>query len=141
MSSFNELMQRFVNTDYEDLVTVAKDACNDVFPAVKNYFGEVDTAVKFMVAVIGTCIGADGALTELEKRFAYDVIGDSMTPSFLDSMTTVYGDNDSRNLVDEIIDSLNSDAKASLLVFCAAFLAVDETISRPEVAFISKLMQ
>ena len=50
------------------------------------------------------------------------------------------GTDEARELVDGLVDSMSADDKAAAISFCLCFLAVDETITRDEVAFIDRLI-
>jgi hypothetical protein len=45
-----------------------------------------------------------------------------------------------QELVDKIFDACGTELKTELLSFCLCFMAVDETISREETAFVKRLL-
>ena len=59
MATFNELMQKMVNTDYEDLVSLAQEAANRLMPHCKAVDIEYD-GFFMLTALILSAIGADG---------------------------------------------------------------------------------
>ena len=67
MATFNELMQKMVNTDYEDLVGLARQAVANLMPHCKAVDTEYD-GFFMLTALILSSIGADGVLTGLEKK-------------------------------------------------------------------------
>ncbi len=133
----NEILQDYVNLSYEELLGVASHAAKTVVPFFNNAVEDGNGAI-FTISFIGTCLAADGQLSALEKKFVCDLFG-------LDAQT-VEGIVASINseivrIVDEVFDSIPTDeVKAALLSFCLCFLAVDERISREEVALIQKLI-
>ncbi len=138
--TFNELMQKYVNMDYEELVSIAKSAVTDFLPGLKANFDEEETAYKFLVILVGACIGVDGNVTALEAKFVSEVLGTDFSAAQLNSIAANSADDNGLALVDNVIDACDSDMKAALCVFCTAAMSIDETISRPEVAYIQKLM-
>ena len=133
----NEILQDYVNLSYEELLGVASHAAKTVVPFFNNAVEDGNGAI-FTISFIGTCLASDGQLSALEKKFVCDLFG-------LDAQT-VEGIVASINseivrIVDEVFDSIPTDeVKAALLSFCLCFLAVDERISREEVALIQKLI-
>ena len=133
----NEILQDYVNLSYEELLGVASHAAKTVVPFFNNAVEDGNGAI-FTISFIGTCLASDGQLSALEKKFVCDLFG-------LDAQT-VEGIVASINseivrIVDEVFDSIPTDeVKAALLSFCLCFLAVDERITREEVALIQKLI-
>lgn len=136
MATFNELMQKYVNSDYETLVKLAQAALVDVLPACKAV--DKDNEGLFMAtSIILSAIAADGYLTALEKKLLKDALGQD--EETIQKFIKLY---DSRmvELVDTFADNTNDDVKAATLMLVTAVAAVDEKISKEETAFIKKLM-
>lgn len=136
MSSFNELMQKYVNEDYSTLVSLAKQALNELLPVCKKV--DADHDGFFMVtSIVLSAIAADGYLTALEKKMLKDVLG--LSDDSIQKMISLY---DSRmvELVDKFADGINDDVKAHVMILVTAVAAVDEKISKEETAFIRKLL-
>ncbi|MBO5789386.1 MAG: hypothetical protein J6R42_05515 [Clostridia bacterium] len=138
MASLKELLQEFVNMDYSELLGIAQSSLSDVLP-VFNQIADDGEGIGLVIPFICTSLAVDGKFTELEYKFLCDLIGNIDYATARDAVQSSYND-ESINLVDQVIDSCPDDLKATLLTFCTAFLAVDETISREEVAFITKLI-
>ena len=136
MSSFNELMQKYVNTDYEVLVDLAKEAVRRLMP----YCQKVDPDHKgnyMLASLILSAIGADGVLTALESKMLSDVMG--LNTEEIKKLIAMF-DNRMADLADHFADNMNADTKADTLMLITVLAAVDEKISKEETAFIKKLM-
>ena len=136
MSNFNELMQKYVNTDYPVLVDLAKEAVVRVMP----YCKMVDTQYNgnyMLASLILSAIGADGKLTGLESKMLSDVMG--LNADEINKLISMY-DSRMADLVDHFADNMSVDTKADTLMLVTVFAAVDEKISKEETAFIKKLM-
>lgn len=136
MATFNELMQKMVNSDYDVLVGVAKESLVRLLPKCE----KVDKEYKgtfLATSIILTAIAADGYLTGLEKKMLKDTLNldDSAIQKFID----LY---DSRmvELVDSFADAMDTETKAEIMTLVTAVAAVDEKISKDETAFIKKLL-
>lgn len=136
MATFSELMQKYVNSDYETLVLLAQKALVNLLPACKAVDKEND-GLFMATSIILAAIGADGVLTGLEKKLLADALGqdDATIQKFI-------GLYDSRmaDLVDHFADNTNNDIKADVLMLITAVAAVDEKISHQETALIKKIM-
>ena len=74
MATFNELMQKYVNSDYETLVHLAQQALVNLLPICKKV--DTDNDGLFMTtSIILSAIAADGVLTGLEKKMLKDALG------------------------------------------------------------------
>jgi len=137
MTTFNELMQKYVNTDYPVLVDLAKEAVNRLMPACKNVDPEHNGC--FMLAsILLSAIGADEVLTALEKKMLCDVMG--LDDSGVEKLISMY-DSKMPGLIDHFVDNMGEDLKADTIMLITVFAAVDEKISREETAFIRKLFE
>lgn len=135
--SFNELMQKYVNTDYEDLKTIAQKALVEIMPACE----KVDPENKGMVMITGlilAAVSADGVLTKLEKQFLGDILGQS--GETIDKLVTLYCGKEAA-LADQFVDNLGVDVKVNTVTLIACIAAVDEKIARDETALIHKLIE
>lgn len=137
MESFNELMQKWVNTDYDVLVSLAKQAAAELMPTCK----EVDpehNGYYMLSSLVLSAIGADGKLTGLESRMLTDVLG--LDEANIRTLINMY-DSRMADLVNDFADKLGDDVKAAAIMLVTAFAAVDEKISKEETAFIKKLFE
>lgn len=133
---FNELMQKWVNTDYPELVEMAKMAVGHLMPACKAV-DEKYNGNYMLTSLILTAIGADGVLTALEAKLLGEVLG--LDQDGIQKLIKLY-DKDMAELADKFADNLGDEVKAHALMLITAIAAVDEKISREETALIKKLM-
>ncbi len=136
MATFEELLQHYVNLDYEDLLATAKKAIVELLPVCK----EVDkdnNGFMMLTSIMLTAIGADGVLTNLERTFLKDALGvdDDTVSKFI----KLY---DSRmvELVDQFADKISHEVKVNVLTLVLCIASVDEKISREETAILRKLL-
>ncbi len=138
--TFDQLLQQYVNYSYGELVAIAREGLNGSVPSIRRYFGNDDAASSFLMVLVGSCLGVDGELSVREATFINEVMETNMDVDWLIASATACSDEESFQLVDDVIDALDTDAKLALSSFCISVMAVDETISRSEVRYISKLL-
>ena len=141
MSALNRLLQRYVDKSYDELLALANLSWAEVSDGIKQLLGPGRAYADAMILVVSACLGADNKLTELECRFLNDLLESDMTYEEVLDIVSAVGDDEGRDLTDRLANSLSKDCKVVLLSFCLCFLAVDETITREEAAFILKLME
>lgn len=141
MANFNELMQRFVNESYDSLLTLANSAFADLSEHLKKFFHNApDYSAQSILLLTATCLGADGKLTALEHRFVNELLNANHSYDSLMSTISQLYSAENVEIVDKLTDTLDANARTSLLTLALCFLAVDEAITRDEAAFISKLI-
>ncbi len=136
MATFNELMQKYVNEDYDTLVKFAQHAMGNLLPACKKVDADND-GFMMVSSLILSAVGADGVLTSLERKFLRDVTGldDDMISKYIKMYNSKMAD-----LVDTFADNMGTDLKADTAMLIISICACDEKISREETAFIKKLL-
>ena len=137
MSSFNELMQKYVNTDYSVLVDLAKEAVRRLMEPCRAV--DPEHGGNYMLcSLILSAIAADGVLTALEKKMLGDVL--ELNESEIQKMIAMY---DSRmpELANHFADNMGEDTKADAIILITTIASVDEKISKEETALIRKLFE
>ena len=137
MSSFNELMQKYVNTDYPVLLDLAKEAIRRLTPACK----QVDpqhNGYYMLSSIILSAVGRDGVLTALEKKLLMEAT--NITDQEVTKLLSMY-DPQRPDLVNYFCDNMGDDLKADAIMLVTIFCAVDEKISKEETDFIRKLFE
>ena len=137
MNNLRDILQKCVNTDYENLVELAQTSLIELLPACR--LVDPDNDGFLMVSgIILSALAADGVLTNIERKFVCDVLGiDNETFSkFLDLYNS-----DLADLVDKFADSLDTRTKAATLSLVSAVAACDEKITVEETAFIKKILE
>ncbi len=138
MDKFSEMLQNFVNKDYDELLELANRAFADVYPACKEYGEGDDGGVVVMVSVLLSAIGADGTLTALEKKFLMDFL--NADEAAVDGYIKMY-DSRMAGIADGFVDAMSSDVKASTAILILCIMSIDEKISREETAFLRKILE
>ena len=136
MTKFDELMQKYVDTDRDTLVKLAQSSLVKLRPVFKQVDPKNDGAVMF-IATILAAVAADGVLSGKEKLFLCDVLGS--TEAKIDEMVNLYNGAEG-DLLDKLADALNDELKFEVVNLVASIAACDETIKREEAAFIHKIM-
>ena len=137
--TYDQIMQKYVNAPYDVLLTVANDSLSEVMP----YFNGVDddgNGANIVLPFICTALAVDGRFSELEYKFVCDVTGIQTTYDEFKVFVNSFYTPKWIEAIDNMIDACPEEIKHSLLSFCLAFLAVDETITREENAFIYRLI-
>lgn len=135
MATFNELMQKYVNTDYEVLLSFGKEAVSRVLPVCK----QVDpdhNGYYMLTAIILSAIGADGVLSALEKKLLTEMM--DLKEALVDAFIRMY-DPAMVEVTHKFCDDISEDVKADTIMLVTIIAAVDEKISREETAFIKEL--
>ncbi len=143
MSKFNTLLQNYVNMSYDELVDMANENLHDLFPALEKFFKDFpgeDPTTQIVVMLLANCLGADSKLTALECKFVNEILNANHSYDTLKDLIAMHCNDDAEEVLDNLVDALDRSATSSLLSFCLCLLAVDETISRDEVAFFTRLM-
>ena len=81
-----------------------------------------------------------GKLTELECKFVSDLF-EGVSYEEIKQLVEAHHSAEMVQFVDEFVDGFPVEIKSKLLTLCCCFLAVDETISRDEIAFVYKLCE
>ena len=136
--TLNQILQDFVNEPYENLVSMAKSAIGELTP-IFNEIAKDGNGAKFVVPFFATSLAVDGRLSELEYKFVCDIFGD-MSYNDVKALVESHYSDDMIALIDGLADSCPVELKSKLVTLCCCFLAVDETISRDEVAFVKRLL-
>lgn len=136
MATFEELLQHYVNLDYEDLLATARKAIVELLPVCKEVDKDND-GFMMLTSIMLTAIGADGVLTNLERTFLKDAL--NVDDDTVSKFIKLY---DSRmvELVDQFADKISQEVKVNVLTLVLCIASVDEKISREETAILRKLL-
>ena len=137
--TLHEILQDFVNEPYENLVSMAKDAIAELGP-IFNDMSKEGNGAQAIIAFMAVSLAVDGKLSELEYKFVCDVLGD-FTYDEVKTIAAMHYSDEMVEALDDLADNCPTELKSKLVLFCCCFLAVDETISREEVAFVKKLCE
>ncbi len=129
----SEIFQSFVNKDYDELVKIAHRELNLAIPTLEEFLG--DDAYRVTLALLTTCISADGQLSDIEKKFLNEITGIE-----IGAMGDIVRGFTDYELVDKLVDSSPKDLKNHLLTLALCTMAVDEHIPGKEVAYFKRLL-
>ena len=141
MANFGDFLQRYVNSSYDELLFFANHSLADIIDEVQKIFKNDDDTAQVLLTVVAACIGVDGKLSSLEHKFICDILELESTYEETMGVVSSLGGEKAEEFVDKLADALPAEKKAALVTLCLSFLAVDETISRDEVAFVCKLIE
>ena len=133
---FDELLQDYVNQDYDTLLRLAKSKIDELYPLFKRY--SPDGAVELMAGLIATCVAADGTFSELEYEFLGEVMGVYNYQQLKDYIQNFYNDQ-AQETTKNLVDTLQGKDKTNMLTICLCICAIDESIKRDETALLAKL--
>ena len=145
MATLNELLQKYVDASYETLLEIANQNFSNLMPvfeevAKKAHGDDNNGGAEIMVPIMCATLAVDGRFTELEYNFFKDLVGSKMSYEQVKSVVANYANEEGFALVDGIFDACGSELKSELLSFVLCFLAIDQTISSEETAFIKRLL-
>ena len=135
MTSFEELMQKYVNTDYDVLRNLAKTAVERLMPMCRRVDPE-HNGNYMLASIVLSAIATDGTISPLEQRMLKDVLG--LDDAGIQALVKMY-QSDMVGLTDHFCDKINEDVKADTIMLVTCFAAVDEKIAREETALIRTL--
>ena len=104
MTKFDELMQKYVDTDRDTLVKLAQSSLVKLMPVFKQVDPKNDGAVMFIATILAS-VAADGTLTGKEKLFLCEVLG--TTEQKVDEMVNLYNGAEGE-LLDIVQQTLNA---------------------------------
>ena len=145
MATLNELLQKYVDASYETLLSIANDNFSKLMPVFEEVAQKVHGAdnnggAEIMVPIMCATLAVDGRFTELEYNFFKDLLNSKLSYEEVKSVVAGYANEEGFALVDGIFDSCGPELKSELLSFVLCFLAIDQTISSDETAFIKRLL-
>jgi len=136
---FNELLQSYVNSNYDELVAKAQEDLALLAPifdeASKDGKGSAN-----LLPIMLTCLAVDGKYSMLEFKFLEDVFGRKLSYDETKQMVGGFYSDEAQDALDKLVDSCSLELKSVILDLCLCALSVDETIDVNEVKFIKKLI-
>ena len=138
-NSYDEILKKYVNAPYSTLLSIANESLSIVMP-VFNGVAKDGNGAGLVLPFICTAIASDGKFSELEYRFIKDVTGVNKSYNEFKQIIQEYYTDEWIEAVDNLIDKCPDEMKIHLVSFCLTFVAVDETITREENAYIAKLL-
>lgn len=140
MADFRELMQKYVNLSFEELVEKSRNDLSQLIPIFNEITGEEDGGATLLYPLICTCLAVDGQFTDLEHDYLCAVLGEKIPFDEAKAQVAAYYGEEAQTIVDKLVDSCSGELKAVLLDLCTCIMAVDETLCRDELTFIQRLI-
>lgn len=133
----NELLQEWVNTDYDTLLAAGGNALFRLRPCIDIFADEnsSDAKEKFaferetVLYIVATAVFADRKITDTEQKFIADLFG--FDKSTLDRAVTLSAE-DNRRIFNMFTASLDRKGKGALLDLLTSIAACDCTIPSDE---------
>lgn len=136
METFDQTMQKLVNSDYETLLTFAKQAITQLLPICKT-IDPKNNGFLMISSIVLSAIGTDGKLSPKETDFLRDCLG--LNDEQIVKYVNLYSP-EMEALVDKFADEISTEIKLYTVTLVSAIAACDEKICREETAFIRKIM-
>jgi hypothetical protein len=136
MASFDELMQSFVNTEYDELVAQGKQALVHILPACAVVDPDHNGALV-VVSILLATMACDGRLPRSEIKYLQDIL--ETDEDRLEKMIDLYKTS-MEDFSDHFADKLNDELKAHVMILICAAASADKTITIDENEFIQRIM-
>ncbi len=138
MSQFRDLMQKYVNLEYNDLLAIGKRALGEAYPALKNLLpDQKDSVVYVVLTILLGAVGADGTLSVKERQFMKDLL--DLTDDAIDNFIKLYTGKEEET-VRSIVKLVDADTKINVITIVTCIVACDETITADELSFVESLL-
>ena len=146
MSTFNELLQDLVNKSDEEKMSLIASNFKDIYPKLIKFDDEPDSDGHYTTMIILACaVCADGELDQFEAAVVSSIMGaigyDIPESKLADIMRGITKELSIYEVMADFMDTLNTDERASLCVLVAAICAIDDKLTKNEVALIRDLME
>ena len=142
MSSFTDAMQEIVNLSEEEKVRLAGNSFLSLMPHLAQ-FDEKNKGLTLVLAIFGASAGADGKLTHSEValiRAITNAIGMKLSDENVLELVKASTKEDGYKMISSLSGILDDEGRASLITLVASICAIDDTLSKEELAFIASLL-
>lgn len=138
--TLTDLLQKYVDLDYEELLTLARKDLGILYPVFTKIADDnKDLAIGMLLEFLSTALGADNQLSELECKFMCDLL--ELEPDEVAEMVKDSSNEDSRQIVDMVFDAIDDpELKAAMMELVVCCVSIDEHINPDEIAFILRLL-
>ena len=142
-SIFEERLQNLVNQDDETKVQIAANCFMELYPTFKAVDPDHDGLVVIS-AVLSTAAAADGQLNKAELALISALYKAIKKPLDQDQIISLVrdaaGSEGAYDIVKTVRGMLDDEGAALLVNLIAAIAAIDDSISRSEVAYLADLI-
>lgn len=135
--TINEVLKRFEEKSYEELVIVAEGALASLYTELEKVSDSVQIVPHVIVGYLAASVAADGKLSNKEMQFLKDVLGvDNEKANMLLSLGK---DPQQVATLDLLFDMGSKEFREIALVFCLSLISIDKEVNRKERDFIERL--
>lgn len=136
--TFNDLLQQYVNADFDKLANIAKDCISKLYPFFEKRCEDEEAPTNLILGTIATCVASDGKFTELEYEFLAEICG-MYNYQTLKNYVSNFCSIKAVTTTKQLIDTLDGINKQRLLTVCLCVCAVDEHIVHEETELLDLL--
>ena len=137
MQLLNEILEKYLDYDYGELVRHAKRDMELLLPVFDTLAFDKNGKPYVMIFMC-TALASDGKFSDAEFEFVNDLMG--FDREYAEKLIEKHKDVRAIELSDRVFDLCNESIKAVLTDFCLCFLAVDDEINDKERDFIARLL-
>lgn len=137
MQLLNEILERYLEYDYDELVRRAEKDVEILLPVFDKLASDHNGRPYIMIFMC-TALASDGYFSNTEYKFINDLMG--FDREYAEKLIEKHKDVRAIELSDRVFDLCNESIKAVLVDFCLCFLAVDNEIADKEREFIARLL-
>ena len=137
MTKFEELLQRYVNAEYGELLSTAKNTADFILPDCNKFLPCEDGGKTILLWIILSAVAADGMLSIKERQFVCELL--DMTDDVLLEKIKYYTPK-MAELADKFADQSDKNVKSDVLRLAICVAACDEKIEHKETEFIRRIL-
>ena len=137
--NLKEILEEFIEKDYDELMDIFRISYLSFLETLeKNYHFPINMVNTYAIDLIAASIAADGELAENEITFLKDTFSlkDDQIQKLFERGKKPYVVNG----IEHMLMIVFSDVKEYAITLCLSIIAIDEKITREEVAFIERLL-
>lgn len=132
MSLAQDVLRKYVNLDYQRLVSMAKLSLYNIYPVCREADGE-EPACSTIASVVLSAIYADGKVALAEEKFLRDVLGiDEKDTELLINYYTF----DMPDKIKKFSKNLSDEIKIEIAKLILCIGSADESLAKEEALFM-----
>ena len=143
MSSFTDAMQEIVNLSDENKVKLAGGSFLELMRPLAEFDKEYK-GLRLILPIFGASAGADGKLTSSESaliRAITSAVGLELSEEKVLDLVKTSTRQETYDMMTSLSKVLDNDGRAALVHLVAALCAIDDKMSKEELALIASLLE
>ncbi len=140
MDQIMEIIQKYVDKDYDELYKIAQTTYNDLFDILYHVYYDEDDANSVLYNILLLCINADGKVDDLEIKFFNQLTDQCLDRAGMEEVLRDVDLAENLEIIDELFDESNEKSKAKILLLCVCTCVIDEQFDRQEYHLLDRLM-